>query len=158
MSKIPLLLLILAFLAGLSFFIGLVFLGWQSRNNTPDHLDEQDLSFDPEKPNFVSSLAPDPDEQVAPLSIKGDPEQAWRNAIEAVLSGERTRAAVETEDYFRAESHSKLFGFVDDVELLRKPGESVIHIRSGARVGHSDIGANAARVADIRERFENAQE
>ena len=52
------------------------------------------------------------------------------------------------EDYLAAEFTSAVFGFVDDVEFRR--GEYAVHVRSASRVGYSDAGANAARVAALR--------
>ncbi len=44
-----------------------------------------------------------------------------------------------------------IFGFKDDVEILLKPDgdNSVLHIRSASRVGHSDLGVNRRRVQKI---------
>ena len=154
----PSLLLTLAVgLLVLAAFTGLGFLGLKSRTEVPEYLAERDLSHDSGKPNFVSSLIDDPDKKTAPLSISGNPESAWKNAVAAILATPRTETAVEEEHYFRAETKSRVFGFVDDVEIRWDPGDEVIHIRSSSRVGHSDMGANAERVEEIRERFEKAQ-
>lgn len=44
------------------------------------------------------------------------------------------------------------FGFKDDV--VARVGESQIDFRSVSRVGRSDLGANAARIAELRQRTE----
>jgi uncharacterized protein (DUF1499 family) len=43
---------------------------------------------------------------------------------------------------------------VDDVELLLKPQEGVVIVRSASRVGHSDLGVNADRVESLRRYFQ----
>jgi len=42
------------------------------------------------------------------------------------------------------------------VEFVLAPEESVIHVRSAARIGLSDFGVNRARVEELRERFDDA--
>jgi uncharacterized protein (DUF1499 family) len=44
------------------------------------------------------------------------------------------------------------FGFKDDV--VARVGDSQIDFRSVSRVGVSDLGANAARIAELRQRTE----
>ena len=49
---------------------------------------------------------------------------------------------------------SRWFGFKDDVVIRIRPGAkggSLIDMRSKSRVGKSDIGANAARLRELRE-------
>ena len=62
----------------------------------------------------------------------------------------------ETPDYLHAECTSLLFRFVDDVEFLVAGDEKLIHIRSAARVGRSDLGVNRDRVEKIRQAFRQA--
>ncbi|MDQ6965890.1 MAG: DUF1499 domain-containing protein, partial [Mariprofundaceae bacterium] len=54
------------------------------------------------------------------------------------------------DDYLHATFTSRLFRFVDDVELHRDAASGVVHIRSASRVGHSDFGVNRKRVEVIR--------
>ena len=55
----------------------------------------------------------------------------------------------ETDNYVSATYMSRLFKFVDDVEL-RSSGEGIVHIRSSSRVGYSDRGMNRKRIESIR--------
>jgi uncharacterized protein (DUF1499 family) len=43
-----------------------------------------------------------------------------------------------------------MFGFVDDFECLIDRNAGLIHVRSGARVGYSDMNVNRERVESIR--------
>ncbi len=70
-----------------------------------------------------------------------------------VRASARTRIVTQTTDYLYAEYESALLGFVDDVEFWSPPGTKVIHVRSASRLGYSDLGANRARIEDIRTRL-----
>ena len=52
--------------------------------------------------------------------------------------------------YLRAVFRSRWFRFADDVEFRWDRENRVIHVRSGARSGTSDLGVNRARVENIR--------
>ena len=50
----------------------------------------------------------------------------------------------------RATYTSRIFRFVDDVELRVDTTKGLVHIRSASRVGHDDLEANPKRVERIR--------
>jgi uncharacterized protein (DUF1499 family) len=61
-------------------------------------------------------------------------------------------AVVETGGgYLHATSTSRLFGFVDDLELYADPGHQTLQARSASRLGDSDLGVNNRRL-DILQR------
>ena len=66
------------------------------------------------------------------------------------------RASVVTQggQYLHAGFSSALMGFVDDVEFLLATDQMVIHVRSAARLGYSDLGVNPKRVESLRAQFE----
>jgi len=66
----------------------------------------------------------------------------------------RRDSALDGDHYLHAEATSRIFRFVDDVELLLKPQEGVVIVRSASRVGHSDLGVNADRVESLRRYFQ----
>ena len=103
------------------------------------------------KPNAVCSEADTPSaDQVEPL--RGTLAEV-RQALEATGGTITT----ETDDYLAATYASKLFRFVDDVEV-RDAGGGVVHIRSASRVGYSDMGANRKRVERIRRKLRDIQD
>jgi uncharacterized protein (DUF1499 family) len=53
-------------------------------------------------------------------------------------------------DYLRAECRSRVFRFVDDLELLFDDAAGVVRYRSASRVGRSDLGVNRRRVDALR--------
>ena len=107
----------------------------------------------PTKPNCVSSRATDAKHYIDPLRYTGHTP----GAIEALrrIIGDAPRAAVvdDRPGYLRAEFTSRLFRFVDDLELLADEAAGVIHVRSASRIGYSDLGANRRRVEWLRKNF-----
>ncbi len=57
--------------------------------------------------------------------------------------------------YLEAFAETRLFGFVDDISIRIRPTDagSRIDIRSASRLGLGDLGANAARIAEFINRF-----
>ena len=60
----------------------------------------------------------------------------------------------QSETYLHAEASSALFGFVDDLELFSDSEKGQIQARSESRLGDSDLGVNAARLAELRSGLE----
>ena len=103
-------------------------------------------------PNGVSSQC-DPGDTVhyvAPLRFAGDPSVAWQRLVQAVDGTRGSRMVEERSGYLCVEFRSRFFGFVDDAEFALAPSEGAIHVRSAARLGHSDFGVNRRRIEFIR--------
>lgn len=102
--------------------------------------------------NCVSSEAEDAAHRVEAFAIDDrlEPAVAWAGVRDAVASLPRTRIVDEAPGYLRAESRSRIFRFVDDLELELRPGERRIAVRSASRLGRSDLGVNRARVEALR--------
>ena len=97
-------------------------------------------------PNCVSSeIDVQPEKKIAPLN--GSLEQ-----IKAAIIQTGGTITSETDSYVSATYMSKIFKFVDDVEI-RHEKEDIWHIRSASRVGYSDRGVNRRRVEAIRARL-----
>jgi uncharacterized protein (DUF1499 family) len=112
------------------------------------------LSPCPRTPNCVSTLAaPGHPQHMDPIPYQGAQEAA-RQRLLAVLRGlPRTRIVAEEPDYLRAECRSRVFRFVDDLELVLDDEAKVIHFRSAARLGRRDFGVNRERMERIRRGF-----
>ena len=104
----------------------------------------------------VSSQAWREDQRVDPYPFAGDGAQALDELARVVESWPRTRVVKRLDVYLHAEIKSKLFGFVDDLELLVDEIHGVVQVRSGARVGWSDLGVNRKRVETLRDAFETS--
>ncbi len=109
----------------------------------------------PDTPNCVSSQAPADDKEhaIAPFAYTGSAKAAIERLKQVIEGMERSTIHTVSDDYLYAEFSSKLMGFVDDVEFYAPPGESVIHTRTAARLGKSDLGANRKRTEEIRAKF-----
>ena len=104
----------------------------------------------PDKPNCVSSLAPDEDHRVAPFLLTGS-NPSWSAVRDAVAAMPRTKIVEEGQGYLHAECTSRIFRFVDDLELLRSEAGDRVDVRSASRVGYGDWGVNRDRVESLRE-------
>lgn len=137
--------------------IGLGYLAYQgrvSRDQAPLGLLQGSLAPCSTKPNAVCSDGQtDQAHFIAPISIAVEDMTFVAQQVEA-LGG---RIVTLDADYLAAEFSSDIFGFVDDLELLRDPLAKVIHVRAAARVGHSDMGVNRKRVEALRQRLERAE-
>ncbi len=115
---------------------------------SPTSLTEKgQLSPCPESPNCVSSQAADETHQVEPLPLPPDPELAMERALGSL---ERVTIREKRPGYRWATVESRLFRFVDDVELLAVPSASHIEVRSASRTGYGDMGVNRQRVQELR--------
>ncbi len=104
----------------------------------------------PPAPRCVSSQATVNRHSVPPLVLVGSPELAWSEAVVALEAMDRT-AVVEREDrYVRAEVVSPWGVYTDDVELVFRPAQGLIDLRSTARLGYYDFQVNRDRVERLR--------
>lgn len=107
----------------------------------------------PNKPNCVCSEAVDRRHAIAPLTLRGDPAEAWPAIREIIEKLPRTRIISCDGNYLHAEFRTRLLRFVDDLELLLDAERGRIAVRSASRVGHSDMGVNRKRVESLRQRL-----
>ncbi len=108
------------------------------------------LATCPTSPNCVSSDATDGDHHIKPFRLAGPPAEAWRMTQRLVATLPRTKIITDENNYLHAECRSALFGFVDDLELLVRPEEGMMSVRSAARLGYADFGVNRKRVEQLR--------
>jgi uncharacterized protein (DUF1499 family) len=97
-----------------------------------------------------TEAAPDDRQHHMPAIPFTIPTQAVVHAIMDVITEHpRTRIVSRDTHYVHAEFRSRLFRFVDDVELVVDPVAHVVHFRSASRVGHSDLGVNRRRMEEL---------
>ena len=105
----------------------------------------------PSSPNCVSSKADPGSHYIEPLVSVRD-AQALMAAIKLTLEEDSGFSVVESDDtYLHAEARTRFFGFVDDVEFQIHQDSNVVDVRSGSRVGYSDLGKNRRRLEAIRQ-------
>ena len=131
-------------LSAIGFIFVLFFLlGLKSQKGKAKGLVAGHLAPPSSAPNCVSSeVDVQPEKKVAPLN--GSLAQ-----IKAAISATGGTITSETDSYLSTTYMSKVFKFVDDVEI-RHEKEDIWHIRSASRVGYSDRGVNRKRVESIR--------
>jgi len=83
--------------------------------------------------------------------VVADPAAALERLLPAVLALDGVELVETGEGYLHATATSRLFGFVDDLELHATPGAGLIEARSVSRLGDSDLGVNARRLATLRQ-------
>ncbi|MBE9079016.1 DUF1499 domain-containing protein [Romeria aff. gracilis LEGE 07310] len=115
------------------------------------------LTACPGTPNCVNSqaIASDKDHYIKPIAHSGPAQDAIATLQQIVKSMEGSTVNEATDTYLYAEFASKIMGFVDDVEFYAVPDGSVIHVRSAARLGKSDLGVNRKRIESIRQEFQS---
>jgi uncharacterized protein (DUF1499 family) len=107
----------------------------------------------PDKPNCVSSQASDKAHAIEPFTYTGTAVDAMRRLRSALAEEKRVTVVTEQDNYLHIEARSLVFRFVDDVEFLMDTSHKLIHVRSAARTGYSDLGVNRRRVERIRRAF-----
>jgi uncharacterized protein (DUF1499 family) len=105
-----------------------------------------------DRPNCVCSEFEESPSYVEPLKILGPPKNYWERA-KRIIREMGGKIELEDDSYLWATFSTRIFRFIDDLELRIDEENEVIHIRSGSRVGYSDLGANRKRIEVFRKRF-----
>ena len=94
--------------------------------------------------------------EIAPLELKQSPSDAFARALDVARAmGWDVVAAVPTEGRIEATDTTLLFGFKDDIVIRVAPTAQGTRVdaRSESRIGGSDVGTNASRIAQFLERM-----
>ena len=113
-------------------------------------LNNNQLSPCPDSPNCVVSQNGDEKHSIAAIPYTGDRATAKETLLKVLSVVPRTEVVEDSDNYIHAESTSRIFKFVDDVEFYLPEDGNVIHVRSASRVGESDLGVNRRRIEQIR--------
>jgi len=110
----------------------------------------------PDSPNCVSSEHPHPTAYIEPFRFEISAGQAMQR-IRQVIVAQGGQVMTVRDEYIHAIFVSKLFRFIDDVEIRLDADSRQLHVRSASRVGHSDLGMNRQRIERLRTAFHAAQ-
>lgn len=108
----------------------------------------------PDRPNCVCSSASRAGQQVAAIALREAPAAAVARLAAIVRQMPGSRLVSSQDNYLHAEFRSRVFGFVDDLELLVEEDRARISVRSASRIGYSDLGTNRKRVEIIRRLYQ----
>lgn len=103
----------------------------------------------PDKPNCVSSLAND-EHAIEPFKLVHDQIFDQQILIITLQSMGSKVTITQNNHAIHAEFTSRVFGFVDDVDLVFDTQQKIIHLRSASRTGHFDFGVNRRRIETLR--------
>jgi uncharacterized protein (DUF1499 family) len=104
----------------------------------------------PASPNCVSSEASDQVHGVPVFILTAPPAEAWEALCAAVSALPRATVITRTPEYIHAECQSRIFGFIDDLELRLCREKGQVGARSASRLGYYDFGVNRRRVERLR--------
>lgn len=79
-----------------------------------------------------------------------DPQAALIALVPVLEATARTTVVEQRDGYLHATAASAVFGFVDDLELYADADHGVLQARSVSRLGDSDLGVNAQRLAALQ--------
>jgi len=118
---------------------------------------------DPDRSNCVCSQYPnswrDPGPHyIPPFAYEGDAGDAMTRIIAVLMQRPNCEIAVNRPGYIHALFRTGSLGLIDDVEFLLSDTEKVIHVRSASRLAMTDFGVNRARVEELREAFDEADD
>ena len=118
----------------------------------PDEMgmDPSGLRGCPKSPNCVSSEAKDETHAIEGFRLKGDPDVSWPRIQYEIALMPGWTVITTTHTYIHVECKSRIFRFIDDLELHLNPSSGIISIRSASRVGYWDFGVNRRRVEFLR--------
>ena len=83
-----------------------------------------------------------------------DSAAALRQLSQTVENTPRAEIVQQSNNYLHATYSSRIFGFVDDLELVASD-EFTVEARSISRLGESDLGVNAQRLASLERSLES---
>lgn len=106
------------------------------------------------RPNCVSSYSSPEDKVhfIAPIVLPR-PVDHLDELVEKIVRMKGSRVVKQEAKYVRFAFVSKVFRFIDDVELQLLDDGTTLHVRSASRVGYGDLGVNRKRVEAIRRRI-----
>jgi uncharacterized protein (DUF1499 family) len=113
-------------------------------------LENNHLAPCPSSPNCVVSQDGDEEHNIEPIAYQGDRTTAKETLLKVLSVVPRTKVIEDAGNYIHAESTSRIFKFVDDVEFYFPESPKIIQVRSASRVGESDLGVNRRRIEQIR--------
>lgn len=102
----------------------------------------------PARPNCISSQAAD-SHRITPFKVTRDAGLAFEKLRTILAERPDTKVLSADNTTIRVEFRT-LLGFIDDGLFVLDRDNSLIHVRSAARLGYWDMGKNRSRMEEIR--------
>lgn len=115
-------------------------------------LQDGHLQACPRRPNCLCSEDKESANFIEPLVYFVSPKAAWQAVEKNILEMGGTIEKFD-DTYMHATFKSRIFGFVDDLELRLDNSNKLIHVRSASRFGYYDFGVNRKRIDQLRDRL-----
>lgn len=141
-------LVILAIVIALRFYLPTlgdsVAAGFTTKNGTTQ------LADCPKTPNCQGSESTRSEQQTDRFDVGQPADQAVGTLAIIIATFPEATIVEQTDRYLHATFTTPLMGYVDDAEFLLSDDQQSIQVRSASRLGKSDLGANAARISQLR--------
>lgn len=112
----------------------------------------------PDRPNCVSTESDDPRHRMRPIPFQGDAAFAIERMAAVIAAQPGATVRHREPGWLHAEFRSRVFGFVDDVDVEADPAAGVLRFRSASRLGRWDLGVNRRRMKRLARAFRAAGE
>jgi len=104
----------------------------------------------PSTPNCVCSEINETNSSIGALKFAPEQRQAAWEAVRKAVVALGGRVEKFDDGYLWATFRSRVFRFVDDLQLRLDAERDLIQVRSASRLGYSDFGVNRQRVENLR--------
>ena len=152
-KKTKIMLIIVALLS-VTILLRFYILANQSKNGKALGLIAGRLSPCPDKPNCANSeFVEDKSHYISHLNYPAAKSEEIMDLVKAVIQEAGGEIQSEQDSYMAFTFTVSIFGFADDLEIRLDKSKNIIHVRSGSRVGYSDLGVNRKRVECISNNF-----
>lgn len=111
------------------------------------------LNWCPPLPNCVSTDAISFIHSIDKFELIKPIDAAWPEIRKAFSELPRTKIQHEYPGYLYAKSYSRIFHFVDYIELLHQAESNTLSVRSSSLLGISDLLVNYYRTEALREKL-----
>jgi len=116
---------------------------------TPAFSNNNGLNPCPDKPNCVSSLESG-EHAIEPFTLIAKSSIDIQKLVSLIQHSDKKVSVIHADNRIHAEFTSRVFSFVDDMDLLINLEQNLIHVRSASRTGYYDFGVNKRRVENLR--------
>jgi uncharacterized protein (DUF1499 family) len=104
-------------------------------------------------PNCVSSNAWEFYNSTSPFELLIPVNEAWPMIKETISNIPRTEIIEESDTYIHARCRTRVFRFIDHLELVLDPVQNTIAVRSSSTLAIFDLGVNRLRIYNLRKQL-----